>query len=475
MQNYLTKNVEIIIYGLGVSGIASAKYIANHYPNKIILSDDNISSIENAKKQLAAIKEKITFKNANNIEFSHNSLIICAPGIPINIPPHPILQKALKLGANIICDIELFFDINKHQNFTAITGTNGKSTCTTLVHHILQKLDLNCEIGGNIGVAAFNMRHNKKDIINYILELSSYQIDLLKKTSIGVAAITNITQDHIERYGNVENYANSKVQIFNNQNHGDFAIFNIDNKLCNEFYQKFLKKNVTQNLVAISTTHLLKDGISLIDNQIIVNYRNIKLSFKINPQYLIGAHNIENILTSFAIIFCHYLRNYSNIDFSTKIDEISHAINDFKGLKHRLEYVGNINNIKFYNDSKATNAQSTINALKALNNISWIVGGQDKTDGIEPLLPYFNKVKKAYLIGDSSDRFARFFKKNNVKYELCNILETATKKAFKDAKNNKISQETILLSPACASFDQWQNFEHRGNAFYNIFNELSNN
>ncbi len=149
------------------------------------------------------------------------------------------------------------------------------------------------------------------------------------------------------------------------------------------------------------------------------------------------------------------------------------AINNFKGLKHRLEYIGNINNIKFYNDSKATNAQSTKCALESLDNIYWIVGGKEKGDDLLLLKPFFHKVKKAYLIGSSANKFSSIFKQNGVKYILCNILETATKKALFDAKNDSLSQNTILLSPACASFDQWQNFEQRGNAFCKIFNDLS--
>tara|TARA_Y100000389_G_C17470886_1_gene530636 strand:- start:1640 stop:3058 length:1419 start_codon:yes stop_codon:yes gene_type:complete len=472
MTNYFSNKKTIIIYGLGISGISCAKYVANNLPNKLILSDDNIDNLHKIKKNLKNANQNIKYTEPENLEFDYNSLIICSPGIAIYDPAHPILLSAKKKGAQIICDIELFFSLNNKQNYIAITGTNGKSTCSALTYHILNELNINCQIGGNIGIPIFDLTQDKNQNINYILEISSYQLDLIANCKFNIAAITNIDFDHIERYKNIENYTKSKKQIFNHQASNDYAIFNIDNKISNNLYQDFINKN-NQNILAISNNKVTNDAISLVNNNIHVKYKSHDLSFAINSKYLIGKHNTENILLSFSVVFCYLLQQ--NIAINIAMPKIITAINNFKGLKHRLEYIGNINNIKFYNDSKATNAQSTKCALESLDNIYWIVGGKEKGDDLLLLKPFFHKVKKAYLIGSSANKFSSIFKQNGVKYILCNILETATKKALFDAKNDSLSQNTILLSPACASFDQWQNFEQRGNAFCKIFNDLSKN
>ena len=210
MINYFSKEKTIIIYGLGISGISCAKYVAQNLANKLILSDDNIDNLYKTKNNLKSINQNIEFIEPNNLKFGNNNIIICSPGIAIFDPAHPILLDAKKKGAQIICDIELFYSLNNKQNYIAITGTNGKSTCTTLTYHIFNELNINCQMGGNIGIPIFDLIQDKDQKINYILEISSYQLDLLVNSKFNIAAITNIAFDHIERYKNIENYTKSR-------------------------------------------------------------------------------------------------------------------------------------------------------------------------------------------------------------------------------------------------------------------------
>lgn len=477
MINYSDPSKKIIIYGVGISGISTAKYLASALNKKIIISDDNLQNLELVRQKFDDFnyKQNLSFKKSEDLIFDENTIIICSPGIKINNPPHPILTKALKSNTNIICDIEFFYHINQKQNFIAITGTNGKSTTSALIYHILQELGINSQLGGNIGVPCFDLKQDNSQDINYVLEVSSYQIDLLKQTKFNIASLTNITKDHLDRYLKFENYIKSKNRIFNNQTENDFSIINIDDKICEKLYQKLVEER-NNNIIAISTNPKnknLKIPYILINrNQINFNFKSFNFKDKINSEYIFGKHNMENIAFACASVLCLIMsKKYFEID-QKLIEKITKAVEKFKGLDHRLQLIGKIDNISFYNDSKATNATSTSIALESCKNIYWIVGGRAKTDGITPLAPLFKKIVKAYLIGESSYEFAKILKKHGVNFEICNILESATKKAFKDAKKSRLSQKTILLSPACASFDQWQNFEQRGNFFCKIFNEI---
>lgn len=474
--NYFNHQNKFVVYGLGISGLSSIRFLAQNFSNELIATNDDesvIKKVETQLKNLPNSKTKIRFLKPQDIDFDKNTIIINSPGIPVLRPPHPILTKALNNGAKIICDIELFYHINNSHNFIAITGTNGKSTISTLINDVLQNIGLNSELGGNIGVACFDLPQSKESK-NYVLEISSYQIDLLKTAKFQIAALTNITPDHIERYGSFEHYCHSKKQIFARQNKEDFAIINIDNEPAQKIFNELQDDNNFQShLIPISTNKIIADGLSFIDGVIYNNILHNKSQFKIKPKFLIGKHNAENIAIAFASIFCNIHKNYSDKLNSSSITKIISIIENFKGLKHRLQFLGKINDIAFYNDSKATNAKSTSFALKSCDNIFWILGGRSKSGGIDSLVPFFNKIKKAYLVGESSDDFAKILDKHNISYEKCQIIEKAVKKAFIDAKNYSLSQKTILLSPACSSFDQWQNFEQRGNHFCEIFDKLA--
>ena len=457
---------KIIVYGLGISGISTAKAL-NDKNFQIIATDDNREAIEvNAQKY-----QKINFKNCEEISFDKDTLISFAPGIPLYFPkPHKILEICQKTQAKLACDIEIFYQLNhKNNDFIGITGTNGKSTTTALTGYIFEKLEIASKIGGNIGIACFELPQEQTNF-NYILEVSSYQLDLTTNTRFNIACLLNITPDHIDRHGSFENYIESNIRICLNQNSEDFAIVDVDNLNSFKVFEDLQNnKNFNANLVAISTKKIPQNGVAVIDKKVFVNLENQKFEFDINP-ILKGQHNHQNIACALAITCCHLIKKSQFTQ--QKIGQIIKIIEEFKGLKHRMQLVEKLDSISFVNDSKATNAESTENALKSYDNIFWIVGGKSKEGGIEILKPYFSKIQKAYLIGEASDEFAKVFEKNSLIFEKCQTLKNAFDKSLIDAKASNLIEKNIILSPACASFDQWKNFEERGDFFCKLVNDI---
>ncbi len=476
---------KIIIYGLGISGIATLKFFAKNLTEnssgqinekyQIFATDDNFIAVSKAKELLVAegfpFISKVNFVNNAEIIYDDKSIISFSPGIPLYFPdPHPILEIIKKTKATLACDVEIFYRLNQAGDFIAITGTNGKSTVTALTGFIFDKLQLKSAVGGNIGKPCFDcdIKNNYQDNQStaFILEASSYQLDLLSQTHFKISALTNITPDHLDRHNTMKGYIEAKKRVFNNQELSDFAIINIDNAESGQIYQE-LKNYKLQKLVAISTKIppiANNPTVAMIDNNIHHNLNNGKVAtYQCLSPFLKGEHNAQNIAFAFAITKCYLQLINKNITD----EEIIAIIMQFQGLRHRLQIVEKINNINFINDSKATNAESTANALLAFDNILWIVGGKPKDGGISSLKPYLSRVKKAYLIGESSDDFADFLSKNNVVYEKCENLLKAINSSFFDSCNQFKCDlvNNILLSPACASFDQWKNFEERGDFF----------
>ena len=457
---------KFVVYGLGISGISTAKTLIKKNFQTVATDDNQRVIDDNVQKY-----PELNFSNFDKIIFDRETIISFAPGIPLYFPsPHKILDICQKTQAKLACDIEIFYELNHENNdFIGITGTNGKSTTTALTGYIFEKLEIASKIGGNIGIACFELPQDQTNF-NYILEVSSYQLDLLTDTRFNIACLLNITPDHIDRHGSFENYIESKKRIFLNQNSQDFAIVDIDNSNSFKVFEDLQNnKNFHGNLVAISNKKIPQNGVAIIDKKVFVNLENQKFEFEINP-ILKGQHNHQNIACALAITCCHLIKKSQ---FSPqKIGQIIKIIEEFKGLKHRMQLIRKIDEISFVNDSKATNAESTENALKSYENIFWIVGGKAKEGGIESLKPYFSKVKKAYLIGEASDEFAKIFEKNSVNYEKCQTLKNAFERSLIDANSSNLIEKNIILSPACASFDQWKNFEERGDFFCKLVNDI---
>lgn len=462
-----------IIYGVGISGINCAKYLVKK-GFEVILTDDNAAKeSENSHKISGA---KFVKSELISEEIYENSVVIFSPGIPLYHPKkHKILEIVNQKGAKLMCDIELFYLLNKDSGnkFVAVTGTNGKSTCVALIDFILKEIGINSYLAGNIGFSPFEIMMKGDEISNqnFILEMSSYQLDLCSEVSFDVAAITNFSHDHIDRHGNFENYIEAKKRIFLNQTSEQFAILNYDDENCREISRNL---NSSASLVRFSISEKVDGGVSILNQTLNDNIAGNEFGFKVESEYLNGRHNLENIALSYACVSSLLKIRGVEIDNNLQ-NKIALAIKKFQGLKHRMQFLGEIDGVKFVNDSKATNSESAKTALESYDNILWIVGGVAKEGGIENLAPYFKKIGKAYLIGESSQDFAKFLKKSDVNYEECINLENAAKKAFRDAKDNINEKPVIMLSPACASFDQWKNFEERGEHFCKIFNEFKEN
>jgi len=434
--------MKYVIYGLGISGLSAAKYLKQTGKEVITIDDNNSGE-----------------KNPDEISYDSKTVISLSPGI---LPSHKIFEIAKKTGAEIACDIEIFYRLNRNNEFIAITGTNGKSTTTALTGFIFKELEVSAAVGGNIGIPCFDLPMTS--VMVYIFETSSYQLDLLTQTHFKIAALLNITPDHIDHHGSMEAYIEAKKKVFQNQTEQDFALIDVDNENSRKVFEEFKNdKNFRAKLIPISTKKIHENGVSLVAGKLVNKISGTDSYLELKSEFLPGEHNDQNMAFAFAISYCFGL---------TDEKKIISAIQKFEGLPHRCKIVGQKDGIRFVNDSKATNAESTEPALKSFENIFWILGGRPKEGGIKILEPYFKKITKAYLIGEATEEFAKILEKNSVNFEKCGNLELAFKSAYFDAKKSSLTEKTLLLSPACASLDQWKNFEQRGDYFCKLVDEL---
>ena len=454
-----TKKRTVAVLGLGITGKSIIDYFKNSEIELICWDDDLIK-----RKQL--INQKIRLHNLSDPEiWADIDTLLISPGIPYLYPKaHPAVINALENSVRIDNDIGLFFRnmINKNKKpFTiCVTGSNGKSTTTSLINHILNSISNNSELGGNIGRPVLELNNNKSIKFN-VLELSSYQIEIANFLSPDIAIFLNLSSDHLERHGGIGGYFNAKARLFY---YGlpKFSIINIDQPE-GRYLANILEKNSNINTQVIclssnKTNTNFKWSISLEDDFIVERKDGLE-TFRYNiNQYvnLPGEHNLIN--SCIAFITCKLLK----ID-STQI--LNNMIN-FKGLPHRAELVRKINEVSFINDSKATNMDSALKSIMTYDRIRWIVGGQKKDGDKVNIESQKKKIKKIYLIGSSSFELSKSF--DGMNYSMCINLDNAVERAFKDSEPG----DTILFAPGCASFDQFENFEKRGEKFCELVNFL---
>jgi UDP-N-acetylmuramoylalanine--D-glutamate ligase len=357
--------------------------------------------------------------------------IVVTPGLPLN--RHPIRQRAHQAGVEIIGDIELFArarpELPLHK-VVGITGTNGKSTTTALVHHILKTAGVPTTMGGNIGLPIL-AQDPLPDGGVYVLELSSYQLDLTQSLDCDVAVLLNITPDHLDRYDSFEAYAGSKARLFAMQTNGREAIIAEDDEQTRAIAEELARTGYWQRNKIVSVSRVdVEDQSRLLTLQ--------------------GPHNAQNIACAMAA--CRQL----GVTFAAIVE----GLETYPGLPHRMERVRERQGVLFVNDSKATNATATAPALAAFERIRWILGGQAKTDNLDECRPYFGHVRSAYTIGEAAELFDRLLSPF-VPVKNCHELAQAVREAAEDAE----AGDTVLLSPACASFDQFRDFEDRGEKF----------
>ena len=420
----------VLILGLGKTGLSAIEYFQNK-SYQIFLYDDNHQLLSKF-----CDKYKIEPFHYNEID-----LLFVSPGITNNkIKKHEVISWAQKQNIPVTSDIEIFQKNNLDSRFIGITGTNGKSTTTALIGTILKRLNgLRIEVCGNIGVPVLTTK--PADI--YVMELSSYQLDLLPEIILDIAVCLNVTPDHLNCYLDLDDYARSKSRIFSENS---INITSADYDSCRKFAPVNCKK--------FSREQILDEGVSIINNQLYIN--DCIYSVPQN-QSLLGKYNAENIAAATAVCLA--------LDIS--IDDILCGIKEFPGLSHRMEVVfyNKEMNVSYINDSKATNATSTRAAFEAIKDkrIIWIAGGISKDDGIESLSDFFKQLEKVYLIGSSTDDFYATLTRYQVNCEKSHTLEIALN-AINDCRDC-----IVLLSPACASTDQWKNFEDRGDFFRNFY------
>jgi UDP-N-acetylmuramoylalanine--D-glutamate ligase len=444
----------VALFGLGGSGLATALALKEGGAH-VIACDDNPA------KMAEANAKGIETGDLRNADWSRFSSLILSPGVPLTHPePHWSAKLARAAGVEIIGDIELFCreraKIAPNAPFVAITGTNGKSTTTALIAHILREAGRDVQMGGNIGTAILSLEPPADDRI-HVIECSSFQIDLAPSLAPTIGVHLNLSPDHIDRHGTMEDYAAIKQRLVAK---AGLAVIGVDDPMSRAIADSCQAKGV--NVARVSVEPLGVKGV-FADGETLVGVTVSGAAPVANLSgigSLRGAHNAQNAAAAVAVALASGISP----------EEIRAGLHTFPGLPHRMEEVGRIGSTLFINDSKATNADSTEKALKSFDDILWILGGKAKEGGIEPLTSYFPKIRKAYLIGAAADEFAGTLG-SDVPHVQCGTLDNAVAQAAADAQALG-SPAVVLLSPACASYDQFPNYEVRGNHFRDLVRAL---
>jgi UDP-N-acetylmuramoylalanine--D-glutamate ligase len=392
--------------------------------------------------------------------------LILSPGVPLTHPkPHEVVVHAKAANVPVIGDVELFAreirpdaDAPGRAPVIAITGTNGKSTTTALIGHILAAAGFDAQVGGNIGKSVLELsppitsKSGTRSI--YVLEMSSFQIDLTPSLKPDVALLSNLTPDHLDRHGSMENYAAIKQRLLAQVPKTGQAIVGVDDAYGAAIFS--LLSGEGHVAWPVSVGKVLGRGVFVVDGALYdaESGRAAKVMDLADAKHLPGAHNWQNAALAYA----------ATKPYVKDARIIAAAIASFPGLAHRLEEVGRIGKTIFINDSKATNADATARALAVYDDIFWIAGGKPKEGGIESLTAYFPRIRRAYLIGEAAAQFARTLD-GKAPYEMSGTLDVAVTSAARDAALSDAAAPVVLLSPACASYDQFRDFEQRGDAF----------
>ncbi len=447
---------DVALFGLGGSGLATALALRAGGA-RVAVWDDNQAARGKAQAQGF---EPVDLSSADWTKFSS---FVLAPGVPLTHPqPHWTVERAKAAGVEIIGDIEIFCRERRarapESQFVAITGTNGKSTTTALAAHLFRCCDRQTEMGGNIGVPVLSLAELRSDIV-YVVEMSSFQIDLTPSLDPSVGVLLNITPDHLDRHGTLDHYAAVKERLVATAGR---AVIGVDDHPCREISERRFSAGKPTTMISVAHPGL-SDGLVADNSKILrrVAGRSELLADLVGIGSLRGAHNAQNVCAAVAALG----------GLADDRSRLQSALASFPGLAHRMEEVGRSGAVLFVNDSKATNADAAEKALLSFSDIHWIIGGVQKEGGVEPLRPLFERVAKAYLIGKSSDDFARKLD-GALPYERCETLDRAVAAAARDARASKAAQPVVLLSPACASYDQYSNFEQRGDAFRALVHEM---
>jgi UDP-N-acetylmuramoylalanine--D-glutamate ligase len=445
----------VALFGLGGSGLATALALKAGGA-RVVACDDSAEAMAKAEGQ------GIGTGDLRTADWSSFAALVLSPGVPLTHPePHWSVRLAKSAGVEVIGDIELFCRERKRlapgAPFVAITGTNGKSTTTALVAHILREAGRDVQMGGNIGTAILSLEPPANDRV-HVVEMSSFQIDLTPSLAPTVGVLLNVSPDHLDRHGSMEEYAAIKERILDR---AAFPLCGVDDPWSLAIMERQRRKG--RPIRVFSADRQLSLGYYVSSGRIVKakGDEHLAVADLAGIRSLRGAHNAQNACAAWAVA------NILGVERSL----IGPALKTFPGLSHRMEEVGRLGRAIFVNDSKATNADSTEKALASFDRVLWILGGKAKEGGIEPLRSYFPKVERAYLIGEASDAFAATLG-DAVPFVRSGTLDQAVAEAAADAARSTAEEPVILLSPACASYDQFRNFEERGNRFRDLVRAL---
>ena len=429
-----------LILGMARSGQATAGWLKKKGAT-VFTFDDNV--LRNQANH--------GVKSIDEIPWTSLTAVIQSPGVPFSFPkPHPFTERAIANNVPILSDINLLREDQDKADFIGVTGTNGKSTTTALIGHILSQRSKNTAIGGNIGIPALSL--GKADA--YVLELSSFHLEISPPLDLDIGVWINISEDHLDRHGTMDAYVKAKENIFKNCKK---AIIGIDDPFSAAVYEKI------KNFLPVISVSTKTEAAVWVSKGIL--YEGSKSITDLNPILALkGIHNHQNAAIAYAAA--------RHSGFSSS--EIISALESFPGLAHRLEIVKKSETILFVNDSKATNADAAACALESYKDYSiyWIAGGRPKSQGIEPLSAYFSKIKHVFLIGEAQEQFSKTLH-NSVSHFKCENIETALSSALDKVNQEKRPNSVILFSPACASFDQFRDFEERGEVFKDLVGRMT--
>ncbi len=455
LSTYAGRTVAVL--GLARSGSAAVRALTASSANVIAWDDNEDRRNENAGAG-------VLLSNLSKCHFDNIDALVLSPGVPFTHPtPHPAVRNAQAAGVKVIGDVELFAMSQPTAKVVGVTGTNGKSTTTALIGYLLAAAGRPVEVGGNIGRPVLDCARLDAQG-TYVVELSSYQIDLAPSLVCDVAVLINVSSDHLDRHGDMAGYVAVKRRIFNGQTGAKAAVVGVDDDHCRATYQ-WLKDQGHANVVPIAVGRALEEGVfvqgGVLNDRIAGDAGTVDLA---GIKALRGAHNWQNVAAAYAAV--------RSIGLSR--DDIARALPGFPGLPHRMESVAVINGVEYINDSKATNADAAARALETFDDIYWIAGGRSKQGGYAALEPYLPRVRRAYLIGEAAPSMAAAFG-DQTDVVQTKTLERAVAAASRDTalSGSDGRRPVILLSPACASFDQFDDYEARGEAFRTLVSSLA--
>ncbi|MCA8887494.1 MAG: UDP-N-acetylmuramoyl-L-alanine--D-glutamate ligase [Parvularculaceae bacterium] len=452
---------KIGVYGLGLTGVSVCQALVASGA-EVFCWDEKSAAREKTENT------KYAAEHPKQWPWKELSSLVVSPGVPLTHPkPHVIVRKARQEGVEVIGDIELFaravnaLEEDERPRVIAITGSNGKSTTTALIGHILKETGRDAFIGANIGAPLLLLPELSKENI-YVLELSSFQLDLAQSLRANSAILMNLSPDHIDRHGDMDGYIAAKKRIFNNQTAHDAAIIGVDD-LYSQSVCAEMTARAQADVIPVSSEGALGHGVFALAGRVFYSLedKSGEAGDITKIASLRGSHNWQNACAALAAVM------REGVAPSVAI----RAMERFQGLSHRMEIVATKGGVIFVNDSKATNADAAARALKSYKDVFWIAGGRAKEGGVTSLVPLMNRVRGVYLIGEAGAQFERELG-DAAACRQCGDLANAVAQAARDAARSGLSNAVVLLSPACASFDQFTNFEERGDAFRRAASEV---